>query len=151
MFPDNIKELLLAHRIIDPITNCWLWTARKNNTQYGVISLTRKDGTRKRDFLVHRVSFEIFKQPLINMALHIVECPNKHCFNPEHLYDGMHDENAIDMINAGKGANQAGNFNKTKCSNGHELIKPNLVYWGGRKTCRICAQARTQKYRSKKV
>lgn len=134
-----IKDLLLKYRKIDLITNCWLWTARLNNNGYGVISLQLEGDKRHKDYLVHRLSFIEFKFPLINNALHIQECLNKNCFNPDHLYNGTKFDNVIDEIEKGTHANQYGLTNKTHCQNGHLLEGSNVINTTHKtRRCRIC-------------
>lgn len=145
----TIKELLLANRRIHETTGCWLWTGRLQDDGYGVISLPNEAGTRRRDYLVHRLSYIEFKGQPNKFVLHVVACFFKNCFNPEHLYDGNHKDNKNDEAIFGPGKNQYGKFDKTCCSNGHSLEGDNLAIWGGKKTCRICATERTKRYRNK--
>lgn len=149
MYPMNIKEILLSNRRIHETTGCWLWTGRLQTDGYGVISLPNESNTRRRDYLVHRLSYIEFKGQPNKFVLHIVECFFKHCFNPEHLYDGNHKNNAEDLMVFGQHSNQYGKFDKTHCYNNHPLEGNNLVIWGGRRTCRICAKERKRKYRNK--
>lgn len=144
---NNIKELLLTSRKIDEITECRNWTGRINSDGYGVISLKLENDTRNYDYRVHRLSFTEFKGILNKFALH--KCNNKKCFNPEHLYDGDESDNAIDLIESGNHKNMYGKTNRTHCSKGHLLVKPNLVWWGGRRICRTCANQSKKDRRNK--
>ena len=84
------KRKLFENRIIDPITGCWLWTGNCNQYGYGKIWIKGKY------YLVHRISWQEFVGPIKELILHQQSCPNKHCFNYEHLYDGNHYTNQQD-------------------------------------------------------
>lgn len=89
----SIQERLEARRLIDTTTGCWLWTGAKSLHGYGKMKIGGRNG-----YFVstHRLAFEVYKGPITKQALHIKDCPNKCCFNPEHLYDGSQSENMRD-------------------------------------------------------
>lgn len=124
----SIKERLFLFRRIDEITGCWLWIGSLEWNGYGILSIKNKS------YRVHKISYEEFVGPVINLVLHKIICPNKHCFNPEHLYDGDIVDNAQDTIKMNKNVN----LNKTHCIRGHEYTKENTYIQQGRRSCRIC-------------
>jgi hypothetical protein len=78
--------------IIDPESQCWLWTASKNNSGYGGFRVGSKI------FRAHRFSYEYFNGPL-NSNLEICHnCDNKGCVNPTHLRQDTKSSNTIDKI-----------------------------------------------------
>lgn len=90
---EQLKELMLKNRIIDPTTGCWLWIGKINKDGYGVVSRNAKYE------YVHRLSayiylgFDLYSSLQIN---HKRECPHKNCFFSEHLYVGTHRDNMED-------------------------------------------------------
>lgn len=86
-----MRDRLERNRKIDPITGCWLWTATLKPNGYGQIMVDRECK------YVHRESYKEYIGKPKNLVLHIRTYPNKHCFNPEHLYDGSKSDNAIDL------------------------------------------------------
>lgn len=92
----KIKGRLIANRKIDDATGCWLWQGARNSDGYGNIKYKRKC------CLVHRVAYEQFIGPIKDRVLHKRECPNRNCFNPEHLYDGDQSDNNSDAYANGR-------------------------------------------------
>lgn len=91
-------ELIMKHIVVDPVTGCWNWTGYKNKAGYGNVS--RWTNGKRKGLLVHRYVYEQFKGPLIGLCLH--HCDNPTCCNPEHLYDGTHQQNTDDMVSRGR-------------------------------------------------
>ena len=95
----SLKTRLEKRRRIDPITNCWLWTGTLTSTGHGKLRFNYKF------LLVHRAAMHVYKDfSLDDSALicHARFCPNRHCFNPEHLYIGSKRTNARDAMAIGK-------------------------------------------------
>src|SRR6266404_8451060 len=135
----NIKSRLLANRDIT-IDGCWLWTGCKQKDGYGIINYEGKST------LVHRLAAFIFLGLELDSklcALHRLNCRNRDCFNPEHLYIGTHDNNMKDLA-----------VLKTHCPGGHEYT-PDNTYVGKHndKNCKICHNLRNlaNYYRNKKL
>jgi hypothetical protein len=94
----SLRERLEAKRDIDPITGCWLWTGGKIHG-HGFLSY------QNRNVYVHRAAMHVYKDFYIfsvELVCHIRECPNKHCFNPDHLYMGDHSSNLNDSYATGR-------------------------------------------------
>jgi len=79
----------VARLILDPTDECVEWPHSTNSAGYGQVWF---QGKMKR---VHRVAYELYhgKAPR-DMVLH--KCNNPRCFNPAHLYEGTHRQNALD-------------------------------------------------------
>ena len=125
--PASLKERLLSQREINPITGCWLFTGAIISNGYGLISVYNKR------LLVHRLSAFLFKGFDINSGLlicHINECPNRHCFNPEHIKEGTHISNMQDMRDKNK-----------YCKYGH-FITGIKIRSNGRidRVCKVCSK-----------
>src|SRR5216117_1221024 len=106
---------------IDETTGCWLYTGSLGGDGYGHINL----GNYK--IRVHRLSAHIYLKLNLNdrtqMALHKLNCPNRNCWNPDHIYIGDYIDNIRDAKILGRtGRGQAKtNKLKTHCLNGHLL------------------------------
>lgn len=99
MFNRMVKRLEIS-RVIDPTTECWLYTGNKRGG-YGYLTYQSKN------YSVHRLSAHIWlDMPLESkeQVNHKRNCPNKHCFNPQHLYKGNQNQNLDDyyvLVNTG--------------------------------------------------
>lgn len=94
----NIINIFLDHlRNIDQTQFCWLWTHSITANGYGVFAISHVT------FYAHRVSY-LFHNSLLqsnSLILHKQECFNKNCINPDHLYEGNHQQNTIDSVKVG--------------------------------------------------
>lgn len=134
----TLKQKLFAHRRIDSITGCWLWTGYLNRGGYGQI--THENKVQR----IHRLAYEEFVGPIEYLILHKKECPNKHCFNPEHLYDGNHSDNMQDAYATVRQGSNTANSSKTHCPKGHEYTNENTFMKGNSRNCRKCISIRGQ-------
>jgi hypothetical protein len=132
---NNIEQKLKSKTIIDSKTGCWLFQGGKDTSGAGQIQFNYKG------CLVHRISAMLYLG--FNMegpfqVNHKVICPNRHCWNPEHLYIGTQSDNMQDRNITGTGLEFR--WNKMQCINGHEYNEENTHFdKNGRKHCRICA------------
>jgi hypothetical protein len=140
-------------------TGCWL--VGNYNNIYGNIKIG------KFQYLVHRLSAYIFFDFDIRSEVlqvnHTRNCPNKNCWNPEHIYVGTQKQNMSDIpeekmlgkcYNFGKGGPEKESQRKTHCINGHELTEENIykIKKGNfvAHVCRICKTDNLRKYRMNK-
>lgn len=142
-FKEKALKYLLRSREVDFQTNCWLFTGRVTHQKgYGRIEINGKR------YFVQRLALVVWRDFDIDselFALHKQECPNKHCFNPEHLYAG----NAQDNLNDAKAL---GHLSNGLCHKGHKLKYYTNISKGRkyRKSyCKICHKiyARARKAR----
>jgi len=97
----NVEQLIKRKVIIDATTNCWLWQGEIGESGYGRLRM----GYAK--LPVHRI-IAILHLGLIDgdvdtLALHNLECPHKHCCNPDHLHLGNAKDNWKDRKAMNKG------------------------------------------------
>jgi hypothetical protein len=75
---------------------CWEWPLSTNKqTGYGQFMVSARP---MRLETAHRLSFELFKSPLLPGEVVRHDCDNRSCFNPAHLQKGTHAENHEDMV-----------------------------------------------------
>lgn len=104
--------------------DCWIWTAGKSGTGYGVFM---KDG---RKVLAHRFAYELLVGEIPDGLVLDHLCRNHACVNPDHLEPVTNPENVL----RGKGCL------KTHCNHGHPLVAGNLYIRNdkGWRSCRTC-------------
>lgn len=128
---------LLANTVIDNETGCWLWTLYKDGKGYG---RTRYRGKIIR---VHRLSLIIqgvIEEDSLLHALHKKECPNRNCWNPEHLYAGTEEDNTRDKVELGHVRWSKKRARLDTCIHGHDIGNLSNCYFNNRgsRTCKIC-------------
>jgi hypothetical protein len=81
---------------VDPITDCWLWTACVSSNGYGLVKVGR------RMIRAHRVSWELHCGD-IPMGLYVLHhCDTPPCVNPTHLFLGTMADNNRDRDEKGR-------------------------------------------------
>lgn len=85
---------LFKHRIIDPVTSCWLWPF-VNDSGYGQLHFDHHG--RKFSFRIHRIAAWLYLGYDGATNLEVCHsCNVKACFNPSHLYLASHQQNIRD-------------------------------------------------------
>jgi transposase len=80
-----------------PTDECveWPFATKGGDQEYGQVALPNYGGP----VSVHRIAYELYHgHSPYQCVLH--RCNNPRCFNPSHLYDGNHLQNAMDRIEA---------------------------------------------------
>jgi hypothetical protein len=94
----NILKKLWNRTTVDTTTGCWLLNGFKDKDGYARIYYSASN------LRANRVSAHLFYGMPLNSKLqanHIRECPNRHCWNPSHIYVGTQSENRIDSFMLG--------------------------------------------------
>ena len=93
----DVGEFITANADIRDTNECIEWKgARTVRGGYGVFTCAQKD------YLAHRVSYEVHVGPIPNGMLIRHKCDNPPCVNPKHLEIGTDALNVADMINRGR-------------------------------------------------
>lgn len=95
---EKVRQKLVSNSIIDSVTGCWLYQGVPLANGYCAIMFNGKRAG------IHRLSLHInwgFDLDSEEYVLHKPNCPNKNCWNPEHLYVGTQADNVMDSIIAG--------------------------------------------------
>jgi hypothetical protein len=96
MYSQEIQDRFWSK--VNKTDNCWEWTGGLNQNGYGEFNPYCKN------IKAHRFSFQNHHNRLIQEGLCIMHiCDNRKCVNPNHLSEGTHQDNMIDMCNKGRG------------------------------------------------
>lgn len=130
---------------------CMTWTATKNESGYGVISVGGRGGRLCR---AHRIAYALaYGEPDPALTLDH-QCRNRACCNPIHLDAVQHAENVRRGIRGVQLAdeNRARWAAVSHCKRGHRFDDANTIREaGGRRRCRTCHYMRNDAYRHGKA
>jgi len=79
---------------------CWLWIGNKNQRGYGQL----REGKVGYSWTAHRLSWMIYRGPILEGLCVPRTCDNPSCVNPKHLWLGTHKDNMRDCIAKGRRA-----------------------------------------------
>jgi hypothetical protein len=132
----TVRDNIWNKTTINPDTNCWQYLNTDYPRVYFNYNLT----------FLHRIIACIYHGLTLDsklLSLHKTICPNKNCWNPEHIYVGSHSENTLDSVKIGT-HNSNLNRLKTHCTHGHEYTKENtrIQKNNGKRQCRECDKNR---------
>lgn len=132
----SLTEKLMLAVVCDVATQCWNWTGGVTGRGYGQLWF----GTRT--YRVHRLSYELFRGPIIaSYEIHHL-CGNAICCNPTHLVA------LTDLEHKRADPNWIGN--RTHCKRGHPLSGDNLRIQGRansaaqKRVCRTCVREKAK-------
>jgi len=97
----RLLERIFKYRVIDPVTDCWIWPERKRNTSgYGHLFFDHNG--RKFVAQVHRIVAWLYLGYDGDRKLQVCHrCNVKACFNPAHLYIATNEQNVRDAVRDG--------------------------------------------------
>lgn len=82
-----------------PEAGCWIWIGRCKASGYGRIGIGRN-----RQFMAHRVSWELHRGPIPAGKYVCHKCDTPACVNPDHLFLGSAEDNAKDRESKARAA-----------------------------------------------
>lgn len=140
------RKLIFSKIIIDPKTDCWIWTAAKNRG-YGAFNFRGKTSK------IHRLLYEVIRGELpkytgSEVLDHII-CNNPSCCNPFHVELVKQGFNVL-RANSMSGINSR----KTHCKYGHPLPIAKEKYDKGKlgRRCILCRNInKMRRYRKQKL
>lgn len=78
---------------VEKTDSCWNWIGAIDKYGYGKIKIAKNHRS-------HRYSYELHNNKKLNSSIHILHsCDNRKCVNPDHLKEGTHKDNIMDMVN----------------------------------------------------
>lgn len=132
------RERVLSRLVIDP-SGCLLWTGPLQPNGY---VKANAEGVR---YLLHRLMYEWFVEPIPDGMQIDHLCRTRHCANPAHM------EVVTPRVNTLRGNTlQARNAAKTHCDRRHEFTEANTyVDRRGSRHCRKCRRARHAEWQAR--
>jgi hypothetical protein len=120
--------------------DCWLWVGELSHNGYGRMWTSEKHPQ------AHRISFEHFKGSIPKGLVLDHLCRVRNCVNPEHL------EVVTVKENTNRGNSPQMRIRRSGiCSRGHSMTEDNIRMNGTRRTCRICGNARSARYKARQL
>lgn len=142
-FPAKPLKERLLNRIAISDTGCWLWVGYLDKYGYGSLGVPRCIAGKVKNVRAHRLSYELFKGPLLQGKYIDHLCKQRACINPDHLELVTPGENVMRSTKTFQAINAA----KTHCKNGHPLSGQNLYLMRlGHRSCRTCRSTAYTKY-----
>lgn len=80
---------------VEKTDGCWVWKGRKSTSGYGIFYAQKM-------MKAHRFSYMLCKGFIEKNKILCHTCDNRACVNPDHLYQGTHQDNVNDMIQRGR-------------------------------------------------
>ena len=122
-------------------TDCWVWTAAKNEKGYGLFSLKGK--MVRAHIYAYQEEYGLIKEGLVLDHL----CRNRPCVKPSHLEPVTHKENIL----RGEGIT-AQNARAEHCPQGHYYSTVNTyIRPDGGRGCRECIREHSKNYKIRKM
>jgi len=94
---DKVRTRFMKHIAVSE-NGCWLWQGMTNGTYptFHVLGASKL-------VYAHRLSFEMFKEPIRDGMVIMHTCDTPLCVNPDHLIQGTQQQNLDDMFSRGRG------------------------------------------------
>lgn len=142
------RERLLSQTRILP-SGCWEWTGFVNKQGYGRTYFEGDRSVPAQQAVYRLLLGPIPEGKVLDHYCHTLDrtcpggdsCHHRRCVNPAHMDPVTFEENS----------SRGAWGRKTHCPHGHPYDEANTLVSGGRRYCRICARARSAKYKAKKA
>jgi len=83
---EQLKKRLMKNSTVDPVSGCWNWTGKVNNSGYGQLTVRILEKAYPVNLYAHRLSMVVLKGARLRKDCHVDhKCRNPLCINPEHL------------------------------------------------------------------
>lgn len=125
---------------------CWIWTLKPTNWGYGRFIVA--EGSRSKQVLAHRFSYESQVGPVADGFELDHLCRNRRCVKPAHLEAVTHQVNVL------RGESPAAiAARRPHCTNGHDWSDPAVFYVTpeGIRQCRVCQRLNRRKRDAQKA
>ena len=129
------SELLYRMVSVNKETGCHEWIGKPNHNGYGRI------GANGKDYLSHRVSYELHVGKIPEGLAVCHKCDNRLCINPDHLFLGTLSDNHADMVK--KGRNPRGEKQWLSKLNDDYVRVIRLLKWSDAETAKLFGVCRT--------
>jgi hypothetical protein len=112
---------------------CWLWTGATNHCGYGTISV-RFMGVKKRQWLVHRISYLLAYGSISDGMNVLHKCDVVNCVSPLHLFLGTNADNMQDSARKHRNHIPFGSLNANSKLNDEKVRSMRSIYANGEVT-----------------
>lgn len=103
MLPDKVVAKFYAGVVKKSPDDCWPFEAGSFNQRGWHRTISGNLNGRKRNFLAHRVAYELANGEIPKGLFVLHRCDNPVCCNPKHLFLGTQSDNAKDMWRKNRG------------------------------------------------
>ncbi len=103
--------------------NCWVWQGSLSKSGYG------KSSYQDKSWRSHRLMFYFYNGFVPSIVMH--SCDNRACVNPNHLKEGTHRENMIDMVKKGRSSKPKGTHHSQSRFRDEDIILMRKYYEDG--------------------
>lgn len=93
---DDLLRMTIMNKTVVSERGCWEWQGATRSAGYGVMMRDRKI------LYVHRLSYELWCQPIPEGMVMRHRCDNPCCVNPNHLIYGTQGDNIRDIVERGR-------------------------------------------------
>lgn len=109
----DIPELKakLLNNVITDSNGCWIWQRSKNLDGYGSCTINGMGGML---FGTHRLAYLLFNGEIPKNQVVCHHCDNPSCINPQHLFLGSRQLNALDMRAKNRHPNKRTSFDEVR-------------------------------------
>lgn len=94
--PKPITKERISENVVINENGCWEWSRTRLPAGYGLL------GSNYKMHYTHRLAYQLWNGPIGEKMYVCHKCDNPPCCNPEHLFIGTSQDNALDMVRKGR-------------------------------------------------